>query len=64
MGKKPNMHTLCWTCRNAVGRCSWAKKGKPVDGWEATETKLVARKGKRTHITSYIVHKCPMYWAD
>ena len=61
------IQTLCWKCKNAVGKCSWTEidytkqnrpiKFQPVDGWEAIETK----KGR---YKSYCVIKCPKFDPD
>lgn len=67
--------TICWTCKNAVPDrdgevgCAWSRSFVPVEGWEATPTKIVLiyndehaehRRGPRTD-DSYIVHSCPEY---
>lgn len=44
-------NTLCWDCKNL--KCSWMKKGKPVDGWEAEARENGA----------YKVIKCPEHIA-
>ena len=61
------IQTLCWQCKNALGKCSWAEidytkqnrpiKFEPVEGWEAIET----IKGR---YTSYCVIKCPKFDPD
>lgn len=56
--------TLCWSCRNAVSGCSWAKTGKPVQGWTATPTKVRALDKKCGYIESFRVEKCPLYVED
>lgn len=70
--------TLCWTCENACGGCSWSKKFEPVEGWKAKKTKInfrrdythLRRDGKRTvrkHAIvteSFLVLRCPMYKAE
>lgn len=55
-----NNNTLCWSCQN--NECSWHKKFKPVEGWEAIETEL-NRKGQTT-LSSYLVTACPEFIAD
>lgn len=64
MGTNPKERTLCWTCRNAVGRCNWSKYGKHVDGWEAEPTKVRAIEKKSGYTDSFLVRKCPLYWED
>ena len=55
--------TLCWHCKNACGKCSWSDGTfTPVDGWEATPTKLNID-GERT-IKSYCVNECPQFDPD
>lgn len=63
--------TLCWSCKKALGDCSWSKCDKdtgeimfkPVDGWVAEKTSLLMRinRGTTRHATSYIVESCPQY---
>ena len=63
--------TLCWSCQNACGGCSWSeydpKTGKikfePVPGWEAIPTKI-SMQGRVEKIGSYRVIKCPLYVPD
>jgi hypothetical protein len=52
-------NTLCWSCKNSIGYCSWSKDFTPVDGWEAEKTKLKLHSGG--YDTSYAVKKCPLY---
>lgn len=49
--------TLCWTCQNACGGCSWSRGLKPVDGWKAKEVTKASYKGQK----SYKVIECPEY---
>ena len=49
--------TLCWSCSNALGGCSWSQEKIPVSGWEAKET-------IHEDFNSYIVKKCPQYKFD
>ena len=59
-----NEVTLCWSCKRATGFCSWSEDFTPVEGWEATPTKvkLAARNGNnRLFVDSYLVHKCPLF---
>lgn len=51
--------TLCWSCVNACGRCSWSSKcHTPVEGWSAEKTTL---KYGDVFIDSFRVISCPMY---
>ena len=52
MNKEKTSGTLCWTCENAFGGCSWSEHGvrQPVDGWTATPTK-----------NGFFVIDCPQY---
>lgn len=55
--------TLCWECQN-YSKCSWYN-GKPVEGWEATPTKMrYVMRGKLYTVRSYCVHKCPLFVED
>ena len=59
--------TLCWSCKNAVGRCSWSEvdeskkdrpiKYEPVNGWVAIKT-------ERGDCNSYVVLSCPEFVPD
>ena len=59
--------TLCWSCKNAVGRCSWSEvdeskkdrpiKYEPVSGWVAIKT-------KKMNYNSYVVLSCPEFVPD
>ena len=69
-GKK-RLKTLCWSCRNACGGCSWSryKVWQPVPGWTAIETefggqKMINGKVRRVPIKSYIVLDCPEFIPD
>ena len=63
--------TICWSCKKALGGCSWTKCDKdtreilfqPVDGWVAEKTSLLmySYDGTKRHETSYIVESCPQY---
>ena len=63
--------TICWSCKKALGGCSWSKCDKdtseilfqPVDGWVAEKTSLLmySYDGTKRHETSYIVESCPQY---
>ena len=54
--------TLCWKCANACGGCDWSREFKPVDGWEATPTKVYQNVNQ--YIDSYIVNKCPEFYEE
>lgn len=57
--------TLCWTCQNATGGCSWSKKLKPVEGWTAEVRNLKFNEnGEAKYDKSYKVIKCPHYIQD
>lgn len=57
--------TICWTCQNALGGCSWSKTFKPVEGWKAERKDIKNRTGKMTTYTeSYKVISCPEYIED
>lgn len=56
--------TICWTCARSrpipgIG-CPWARKFRPVEGWEAEETTITSASGN-SHIASYRVCACPLY---
>ena len=63
--------TICWSCKKALGDCSWSKCDKdtteilfqPVDGWVAEKTSLLMYScdGTKRRVTSYIVESCPQY---
>ena len=65
--KKVYKQTLCWWCKNAVGRCSWSEvdesqknrpiKYEPVSGWVAVKT-------ERGDYNSYVVLSCPEFVQD
>lgn len=70
-GGKKRPETLCWSCRNACGRCSWSryKVWQPVPGWTAIRTeiggqKTIKGKVRRVPIKSYIVLDCPEFVPD
>lgn len=57
--------TLCWSCQNATGGCSWSKKLKPVRGWTAERIFLKYNEnGKAKYDKSYKVVSCPKFKAD
>ena len=59
-------NTLCWTCQNATGKCSWSARLEPVKGWKAKafKLKMVVRNKVATYRTSYVVKECPKYIKD
>lgn len=65
--RKPE--SLCWTCQNCYGGCSWTEwdpqKGTPafipVDGWHAEEQTRVY--GGVPDITYHVI-QCPQYIPD
>lgn len=56
--------TLCWSCQNATGGCSWSKKLKPVRGWKAEKIKVKGDFYTSKIVDSYIVKSCPKFKAD
>jgi len=54
--------TLCWTCANALKRCSWSRNFSPVEGWDAIPTKI--RMDRGIAIDSFFVRDCPLYNPD
>lgn len=52
------MANICWNCKKAYGKCSWAKNYTPVPGWTATP--VIRQYGKETD-TSYDITKCPQF---
>ena len=61
--------TICWTCKNACGGCSWSKRFEPVKGWKAKKTKIKTGRTangvkKFYYEDSFIVLKCPEYAKD
>ena len=60
----PGKDTLCWRCANAVPTedtgCLWSREFKPVEGWDAEETSVLAKnKSGARHLVSYRVKSCP-----
>ncbi len=55
--KRKKKETLCWTCQNACGGCSWSRSFTPVEGWEAKPT-------KNEQTDSYRVISCPEFIPD
>ena len=60
VGRKTK-ETLCWTCKNACGKCSWSKGFEPVDGWDAIPTKIKVSIETNEYTDSYFVKNCPLY---
>ena len=54
--------TLCWDCAKAVGKCSWSKPFRPVEGWEIIPTRKTTNDGRG--YKSCIVLKCPEFKRD
>lgn len=52
----PKDETICWFCKNAMGKCSWSKERIPVQGWVAIPTYIA-----EDNIKSYNVRGCPQY---
>ena len=57
-------NTLCWTCQNATGKCSWSARLEPVEGWKAKKIKVKGNFYTQQKVDSYIVKKCPQYIKD
>lgn len=66
--------TLCWSCKNACGKCPWSEcdketrelKWQPVEGWRAIRTRILMytksdHRHKKHYETSYRVLACPQY---
>lgn len=65
--RNPNVHTLCWDCKNATNNdCPWADHGEPVPGWGARATKIKHRHGTGDAVItdSYHIWRCPMFIRD
>lgn len=60
----PCEETLCWSCRNFAGGCSWSREFKPVDGWRARKIKRLYNVNLKGNHGSFIVFECPQYIAD
>ena len=56
--------TLCWTCQNACGGCSWSTRLEPVKGWTAQKTTIRANKTGQERVPTYLVIKCPEHVKD
>lgn len=61
--KSGTNETLCWSCKNACGDCSWSKNFTPVEGWKAKKTKLRITRSpfEAKEDYSYIIKSCPEY---
>ncbi len=57
-------NTLCWTCQNATGKCSWSARLEPVVGWKAKAIKVKGDSHTKKVLDSFIVKKCPKYIKD
>lgn len=55
--------TLCWGCNKCTGFCPWSQDFTPVDGWDATPTKIETEVPGE-YIDSFLIHKCPLYEPD
>lgn len=67
--RKTKKDTLCWTCQNACGGCSWSRSFKPVKGWEAKKTVIKHQRSEGCkapfiYDDSYLVINCPEYKMD
>jgi len=64
-GQNPDS-SLCWSCDNATGGCSWSREFKPVNGWNAERRNVNTHRGrKRIEGTeSYFVKDCPEFVRD
>lgn len=65
--RNPNVHTLCWDCKNATNNdCPWADHGDPVPGWGARATKIKHRHGTGDAVItdSFHVWRCPLFERD
>lgn len=63
-GPRAPSKTICWTCQNACGGCSWSKSFLPVEGWEAEPHTLYANDSGHAPVQSYEVLCCPEYLPD
>ena len=60
-------NTLCWSCANACGGCSWSDGSFTlVDGWTAERTSLICDRGEWADkiVESYLVKECPQFVCD
>ena len=56
--------TICWTCQNATGGCSWSRALKPVKGWKADKLRVKKNDYTDEVIDGYVVIECPEYIKD
>lgn len=61
MSTRKRKESLCWSCDNACGSCSWSKALIPVEGWKATPVRIKANIEANKYITGYIVEFCPEF---
>lgn len=59
--KRRGKETLCWSCENACGGCSWSRSLTPVEGWEAKKIKIKGNFYVGAVLDSYIIKNCPEY---
>jgi len=59
--KRTRKETLCWSCDNACGGCSWSKALIPVSGWDAKPIKIKGNMDSKEYTDSYIVNSCPLF---
>lgn len=62
MGSYEQKITLCWDCANAIGKCCWSQKFKPVKGWIARQVPY-KEQGFKEGFT-YMVDQCPLFVRD
>ncbi|MBR5874830.1 MAG: hypothetical protein IKY90_08890 [Oscillospiraceae bacterium] len=53
--------TICWNCKNALGKCSWSKSFTPVKGWNAVRTEINQNGVGSVGVESYLVKDCPLF---
>lgn len=64
VSRRHGNETLCWTCKNACGSCSWSRSLTPVKGWEAKKIKVKGNFYTGEVLDSFIVKNCPEYIPD
>lgn len=65
MMSEKKKETICWSCQNACGKCSWSRKFEEVKGWVAEKTTIKGESNSLIpEIPSYRVIKCPKYLPD
>lgn len=66
MEDKRTKETLCWSCRNACGGCSWSSRFEPVKDWKAQETLygMTGTNGRYVKKHTYRVISCPKFEQD